>query len=104
MAKTFKFKSDEEIVKKASDIFEKLGLSLDQAVSIFLRQSILQNGIPFRLVLPDGQNEIPEGVKQEKAARQQRTKQRRQSPSFAASSRQEAKAARRFRTTDSHQK
>ena len=81
MAKTFKFKSDEEIVKKASDIFEKLGLSLDQAVSIFLRQSILQNGIPFRLVLPDGQNEIPEGVKQDKPA-EKSEKAEKESPLF----------------------
>lgn len=60
MAKTFKFKSDEEIVNKASDIFEKLGLSLDQAVNLFLRQSILQSGLPFRLVLSGPLNELPD--------------------------------------------
>lgn len=53
MAKSFKFKSDEEVVGKATEIFEKLGLTLDSAVNIFLKKSILKNGLPFQLVLEE---------------------------------------------------
>lgn len=51
MSKSFKFKSDEALVGKATDIFEKLGLTLDSAVNLFLTQAILKKGLPFPLVI-----------------------------------------------------
>jgi len=39
--------TDEEISEKAEAIFESLGLDMDQAISIFLKQTVLHNGIPF---------------------------------------------------------
>ena len=75
MAKTFKFKSDEEIVNKASFIFEKLGLSLDSALTLFFRQTILQNGLPFKLVLPEIQGEIKPEPHQDLQKPEQKTEQ-----------------------------
>ena len=38
---------DEEIKKKASAIYQDLGLSLSDAVNVFLRKSISAGGFPF---------------------------------------------------------
>ncbi|MFB6354983.1 MAG: type II toxin-antitoxin system RelB/DinJ family antitoxin [bacterium] len=42
---------DASVKEKASDIFEKLGLTTSGAINMFLRQVILQNGIPFDVKL-----------------------------------------------------
>ncbi|WP_025209146.1 type II toxin-antitoxin system RelB/DinJ family antitoxin [Hippea sp. KM1] len=44
---------DKEAKEKARKIFEKYGLSLSEAVNIFLYQSIYSNGIPFRVEIPN---------------------------------------------------
>ena len=44
---------DKEAKEKARKIFEKYGLSLSEAVNIFLYQSIYSNGIPFRIEIPN---------------------------------------------------
>ena len=44
---------DKEAKEKAKKIFEKYGLSLSEAVNIFLYQSIYSNGIPFRIEIPN---------------------------------------------------
>ena len=38
---------DAEIKAKAQDIFASLGLDMTTAINIFLRQVILQHGLPF---------------------------------------------------------
>lgn len=44
---------DEEVKANASKLFEGLGLTLSDAVSVFLRQSILHRGIPFKVEYPE---------------------------------------------------
>ncbi len=44
---------DKEAKEKARKIFEKYGLSLSEAVNIFLYQSIYSKGIPFRIEMPN---------------------------------------------------
>ncbi len=44
---------DKEVKEKARKIFEKYGLSLSEAVNIFLYQSTYSNGIPFKIELPN---------------------------------------------------
>ncbi len=44
---------DKEAKEKARKIFEKYGLSLSEAVNIFLYQSIYSKGIPFRIEIPN---------------------------------------------------
>ena len=39
---------DEKLKADAEALFASLGLDLNQAITIFLRQSILERGLPFR--------------------------------------------------------
>ena len=44
-------RTDTDIKESAEKIFAELGLNMSSAVNIFLRQTIRENGIPFRLKL-----------------------------------------------------
>lgn len=41
-----------EIKKQAEIILDQLGIPMSNAISIFLRQIVLQKGIPFEMKLP----------------------------------------------------
>lgn len=41
-----------EIKEQAEQVLEKLGIPMSNAVSMFLRQIVLQRGIPFEIKLP----------------------------------------------------
>lgn len=43
---------DEELKNQASEIFEELGLDLPTAVRMFLKRTVIENGIPFSMTLP----------------------------------------------------
>ena len=43
--------TDKEVKIAAERIFEELGLNMTTAINIFLRQTILENGIPFEVKL-----------------------------------------------------
>lgn len=45
-----------EIKEQAEQVLEKLGISMSNAVGMFLRQVVLQQGIPFEMKLP---NKVP---------------------------------------------
>jgi len=42
-----------DIKEKAKEILSRYGLSLSDAVNIFLTQVVLENGIPFRIRIPN---------------------------------------------------
>ncbi len=41
-----------ELKQAAESVFKSLGLSASQAIAVFYRQSVLQNGLPFEVRLP----------------------------------------------------
>lgn len=45
-------KIDPELKEQAQELFESLGLSLSAAVNVFLRQSVREQAIPFRIGEP----------------------------------------------------
>ena len=47
------FRVDDELKLEASSIYEKLGIDLSTALRMFMRRSVLVNGIPFSMVLGD---------------------------------------------------
>ncbi len=51
---TISIRVDEDVKKRASELFSDLGLDLSAAVNMFLRQAIMRDGIPF-----DVKREIP---------------------------------------------
>ncbi len=42
---------DAELKKQAEDIFRELGLNMSTALTVFLRQTVRSNGIPFDMRL-----------------------------------------------------
>lgn len=42
-----------EIKKEAEEILDQLGIPMSNAVGMFLRQIVMQRGIPFEMKLPD---------------------------------------------------
>ncbi|MGN1194242.1 MAG: type II toxin-antitoxin system RelB/DinJ family antitoxin, partial [Acutalibacteraceae bacterium] len=42
-----------EIKKEAEEILDQLGIPMSNAVGMFLRQGVMQRGIPFEMKLPD---------------------------------------------------
>lgn len=48
---------EENTKKQAVELLEGLGLNLSDAVNIFLRQVILQKGIPFEVKYPEPKSE-----------------------------------------------
>ena len=41
------FQVDEELKQQADDLFDELGMSLSTAFTVFLRQSVREQGLPF---------------------------------------------------------
>lgn len=43
---------DDSLKEEASRVFERLGIDTSTAVRMFLKRSVMENGIPFRMTLP----------------------------------------------------
>ena len=48
----FQMRLDDQLKGEAAAIYERLGLDLPTAIRMFLKRSILDNGIPFSMILP----------------------------------------------------
>ncbi|MFK5936834.1 MAG: type II toxin-antitoxin system RelB/DinJ family antitoxin [Sulfurimonas sp.] len=44
---------DSEMKAKAKDIFKHYGVSLSDAINMFLTQSVMERGLPFELKIPN---------------------------------------------------
>jgi len=56
---------DEGVKEQAKEIYKKYGVSLSEAINMFLVQSVLERGLPFEMKIPndetiDAMNEIKE--------------------------------------------
>ena len=49
---TIQFKTDEATEKQSEQVFQRLGLTVPDAINIFLRQSIIYGGLPFEVKVP----------------------------------------------------
>jgi DNA-damage-inducible protein J len=47
---TLNVRVDEDLKKQASELFADLGLDMSTAINIFLRQSVMHDGLPFKVV------------------------------------------------------
>ena len=47
------FRVDDDLKLQASSVYEKLGIDLSSAIRMFLKRSVMVNGIPFSMVLDD---------------------------------------------------
>ena len=49
---TIQFRTDAETKAQSAAIFQHLGITMSDAINMFLRQSILHGGLPFELKIP----------------------------------------------------
>ena len=47
------FRVDDNLKLQASSVYEKLGIDLSSALRMFMKRSVMVNGIPFSMVLKD---------------------------------------------------
>ncbi len=55
-------KIDQALKQESQELFESLGLSLSSAINIFLRQSVREQAIPFRIGNPIPNNETIKAI------------------------------------------
>lgn len=60
------FRIDSELNDQATKLLEGLGLSMSQAVSMFLRQVVLHHGLPFKVEYPQYSKELMEAIEEAK--------------------------------------
>ena len=53
---------DENVKKEAETLFKKMGLNMSTAMNLFLKKCILEQGIPFKLKIPN--EEIEENIQE----------------------------------------
>ena len=46
------FRVDDDLKNEATKIYEELGIGLSTAMRMFLKRSVIVNGIPFSMVVP----------------------------------------------------
>ena len=53
---------NEDLKKQASELFEYFGMSLSQAITLFLKQSVNTSSIPFEIKVPQFSDEMLEAI------------------------------------------
>ena len=49
---TVQVRVDDDLKAKATAIYDELGMDLSTAVRLFLKRSVMVNGVPFSMILP----------------------------------------------------
>jgi addiction module RelB/DinJ family antitoxin len=52
---TIQFRTDDQTKAASTALFDRLGITMSEALNLFLRQSIMRGGIPFALTVPPDQ-------------------------------------------------
>lgn len=60
------FRIDSELNNQANALLEGLGLSMSQAISMFLRQVVLHRGLPFDVKYPERSAGLHEAIEEAK--------------------------------------
>jgi len=51
---TIQIRIDDKIKTASTALFNQLGITMSEAINIFLRQAVMRGGIPFPLTVPEG--------------------------------------------------
>lgn len=57
---------DADLKQQATELFANLGLDMSGAVTLFLRQCILHDGIPFKIEMPRHSNKLLSAIDEAK--------------------------------------
>lgn len=49
---------DEELKKESDRLFDEMGMTLSTAVSVFLRQAVREQGMPFKPTTKEEKNDV----------------------------------------------
>ena len=55
---------NDDLKKQSSDLFEYFGMSLSQAITLFLKQAVNTSSIPFEIKAPQFSDEMMESIKE----------------------------------------
>ena len=58
---------DEQLKKQSTELFNNLGLDMSGAITMFLKQCVLRNGLPFAVEMPRYSQEVLEAMQEAKA-------------------------------------
>ena len=50
---TIQVRTDDQTKKDSAALFDKLGITMSEAINLFLRQAVMRGGIPFALTVPE---------------------------------------------------
>jgi len=50
---TIQIRTDDQTKNDSTALFDKLGITMSEAINLFLRQSVMRGGIPFALTVPE---------------------------------------------------
>ena len=56
------FRVDDDLKNEATKIYEELGIDLSTAMRMFLKRSVIVNGIPFSMVVPKDEYNASEAL------------------------------------------
>jgi len=62
---TIQFRTDDQTKTASTAIFDQLGITMSEAINLFLRQAIMKGGIPFSLTVPGKQETRAEVLENE---------------------------------------
>jgi len=54
---------DEDLKNQATVVYDALGIDLSTAVRMFLKRSVMMNGVPFSMTLPNGEPKAEKAMK-----------------------------------------
>ena len=57
---------DADLKQQATELFANLGLDMSSAVTLFLQQCILHNGLPFKIEMPKYNNKLLSAIDEAK--------------------------------------
>lgn len=58
---------DEQLKKQSMELFDNLGLDMSEAITMFLKQCVLHNGLPFAVEMPRYSQEVIDAMAEAKA-------------------------------------
>lgn len=65
-AASFNMRIEQQKKDDAEELFESLGMTLPQAINIFISQSLIRGGLPFDVRIPNYNAETLEAMKEAK--------------------------------------
>lgn len=58
---------DEQLKKQSMELFNNLGLDMSGAITMFLKQCVLRNGLPFAVEMPRYSQEVIDAMAEAKS-------------------------------------